>query len=548
MKVERNLMSLITQQIQAFRNEELPIWNRARDMYQGRTFMEKAGDKESERLTTSLNILFAITESATSSLLPANPQVTAVLRQEALPELTTGPEAYVNTALDETDFRSEQRLSLVDAVLCGRAAYKTTWDVETGYPCVRAIDPRTLFFDINARRTKDIRYFFEVTVLSVDEFRKRCRMRQYKLPQGEDPDDVTGEKYPEYLTDTGKGSLPQQYRDIRNYQPWVTIYEFYDVDAQQVTHWHPRFDQPLMAEKLTYVPYTLWTLNSNAQDCRGLSEALLTKSNIEDIADCMTMWLNVVRRQEPRVGYDSTALSEEQMQQWSKARMGAATPLNANGRPITDLFAALPVPQLPPDMPAYMAKLESNVAYVSALADNARGQVSGARTATELALIQSELRTRLASRQGHVDAATEDVATKILFLGAHYLGKKLRMLSGGEWVDVARKDLNAVKVAFKVVPYSPLEQNRAVIEERWFKALQYMQARQDAFDWNAVDAQFVELFRLDPKVLKPIQESPAGPIPESVPQDPAAQSVPEPTAQAQAAQLRAVATAPQEQA
>jgi hypothetical protein len=130
--------------------------------------------------------------------------------------------------------------------------------------------------------------------------------------------------------------------------------------------------------------------------------------------------------------------------------------------------------------------------------------VSGARTATELALIQNELHTRLASRQGKVDWATTDVAEKIIFLGAKFTKGKKRIQRAGvkEWVTIARKDLNAVKVGFDVVPYSPLENNRAVVEERFFKALEYMQSRADDFDWEEIDAAFIEMFHLNPKMLK----------------------------------------------
>lgn len=552
MKPIESKMGLITQQITQFRSEELPIWNRARDMYQGRSNTEQANDKEANRLTSSLNILFAIIESAISSLLPVNPQVTAILREESEPDVTNAPEAYVNTALDLCEYRNEQRLSLTDASLCGRSVYKTTWNAETNMPEVRAVDPRTIFFDLTARRIKDIRYFFETTVLSVPEFKRRVRMRKYHLPDGETEDDICGDSYPQYLLDTGKGSMPQQYIALKNYQQWITVYEFYDIENKTVSHWTSAYDVPLMQEKLTYLPYTLWTLNSNAQDCRGMSEALLVKSNIEDINDCMTMWINVVRRQIPSIAYDSTTLSEEEMQQWARAKIGDLTPMKASGRPLSDLFTALPMPTIPPNMPEYQGKLESNVSYVSALADNTRAQVSGARTATELALIQSQMQTRLASRQGNLDSATEDIASKILYLGSKYLGKTMSVKGKSSWIQVARKDLDATKLIFKVVPYSPLEQNRAVIEERWGKALQYMQQRPDAFDWSVIDQQFVELFRLDPNVLLP--PAPMMPAPEAMPDQGAVmpttvpEEAPEPNPQEIAAAMRSDATNPEVQA
>ena len=527
------------------------MWNRARDLYQGRANSARVGEKESDSLRSSMNFLFAITESAVSSLLPPNPQVTAVMREETEPAVMTGPEAWVNAQLDAASFRDEMRLAIVDCMFAGRAIYKSTWDFEKDQFRVRAVDPRLVHFDLMARRACDIRYWFEVCTMSREEFRRRVRQRKYRLPQGVEVDDITGGKLPLVLTETAENSYPLQYRDVKDYQPWVTVYEFYDVENERVTHWTPQCgDTPLVETDLTYVPYTLLTLNANGQDCRGLSEAQLVQSAAQDVNDSLTMWLNVVRRQIPSIGYDATALEEEQMMRWRTAGIGAMTPLKANGRPITDLFAQLPMPSLPPDMPGYMAKLESNIAYVSALADNARGQVSGAKTATELALIESQMQNRLRARQGNLDTATADVASKALLCGMRFQKKPASVKTPDGWSSVDKRALASVRLEWKVTPYSPLEQNRAVMEERWFRAVQYMQQRPEAWNWQVIDQQFVELFRLDPNVLQPLPPapSPVEPVaPEMLaPQDPAAlpPGEGEPTPEEAAAIIRAAAAQP----
>lgn len=509
--------ALIAQQITAFKRDELNTWNDMRNLYQGREFTRNGGDKESDKMRCSLNIMFAIVESAISSLLPRNPSVTCTLKEEADPKLTTAPELYVNNSFEQANYKYEQRLALTDAILCGRSNYKVTWDAEANWPCIRAIDPRMFQFDVTARRKSDLRYMFEITLLTQDEARQRVVSRKYKLPPGFPLENVKGQEYPSWLneTQTSTSGQPQQYKDLKNFAEWIVVYEFYDLVKQEVSHVCDLFEEPLLKTKMTYNPYVMLTLNYNGKDLRGLSEALLVKSNIQEINELMTNWLNIVHRQIDRTAFNANGIDVDQMNAWRKAGAGDLIPVTAQpGLPLDSLFAKLPVPSIPPDLPGYKAELMSNVSFVSALSDNARGQVSGARTATELALIKNELQSRLAARQAEIDGATEEVADICLFLASEYLKgtKSVKQKDSLEWAQVKRTDLSQIDVEFSVVPYSPLEENRAVIEERWEKALAYMSQHADQFNWEQINEDFVKIYKLNPNVLKPIEPPAPAPV------------------------------------
>ena len=60
----------------------------------------------------------------------------------------------------------------------------------------------------------------------------------------------------------------------------------------------------------------------------------------------------------------------------------------------------MPQPQNPQGVQEFVARQEDDAAFISALAEAARGQVVGARTATEMAIIDAQMRTRLATREG----------------------------------------------------------------------------------------------------------------------------------------------------
>ena len=114
----------------------------------------------------------------------------------------------------------------------------------------------------------------------------------------------------------------------------------------------------------------------------------------------------------------------------------------------------------------------------SALAEAARGQVAGARTATEMAIIDAQMRTRLATREGHIHSALEDVAEKCFYLSKKYMkNEKLVRVSGYEgWREVTLSDIRDVDMNFKMVGYNPIRQNASVLAETMQKLMPLLMA------------------------------------------------------------------------
>jgi hypothetical protein len=290
------------------------------------------------------------------------------------------------------------------------------------------------------------------------------------------------------------------------------VYEVYDVEAGRVVHIHPDNPQPLMEDALVYVPFSLLTLNSNGEDCRGLSEISLISDNQEELNHIRTYLLNIARLSIPKVAYDSTAAQSEDMAMAQEAPVGSLTGIRTtNGQPLSSVFHPWPMPEPPAALFEMAASLEKSIATVSALADAQRGQVTGARTATELALVEGQLRNRLASRQRRIDTVTIDVAQKMALLVAKYMRtEKVVQLTGyGEPKTVYPQTLDGVKAQFKVVPYSPMESNRAVLQEQFKAAMQFLMSN-PMVDQVEVTKQFLEVFSLSPRLFK-------GPPPPAMP-------------------------------
>jgi hypothetical protein len=524
-------LGLINQHLQAMLNNEREQWDEARAWMQGRYWTPLSGQSEWEVMKTSSNIAFALVETAVASMVPRHPQITCQPRLPMDPDDVLARERYVNMALDASKFRRELHLSVQDCVLCGRSIYKTTWSRSLKRPIVRAIDPRSLIFDLTARRVEDIKYYCEVTVISKEEFDRRVTEKYYTLPQGKSAPE--GDKYPAWLQDsdgmTGTGPSTTSgsgYRDLRNWQPWITIYEWYDTVEKRMTHWHDGFDKPLLDLPNEYVPYTLYSLNSNAQDCRGLSEILLVKPNIEAVNQLLSYMMILVRLQIPRILYNAGLITQEEVAKLQGAEPGAWVGFSlppGGAAAIRDAFAQAPIPNIPPEVQLLLSKEESIISYVSAMAEAARGQVTGARTATELALIEGQLRTRLQARQANVDDATVDVGAKMLYLAGKKLEEPVQLRIGSDaqgnptWAAIKPSQLADVDVLFEVVPYSPLDNNRAVVEERFLAQLPILAGRPNC-DQALLNDEIVRVLRTNPKLF---QVAPPPP-PEALPVDGAA--------------------------
>jgi len=498
----------IQRHIEVFRSTEKLAFDRLLRFYQGKFYSDKegGGPSESELITTSINLTFAIVETAVSTMTPRNPQVTAMLRAMSPDDSVRGLEGVVNLALDSTDYYSELTMLIQDAVLYGRAVIKTTWDAECDLPISKVCDVRGVFYDLAAKRPSDIRYWIETTLLSEEQFRERVASGMYASWANS----IHGDTYPKWLMQDTGTSVSRQ--DLKNFQPWVTVYEVYDVESGRVVHIHPDNPQPLMEDALVYVPFSLLTLNSNGEDCRGLSEISLISDNQEELNHIRTYLLNIARLSIPKVAYDSTAAQSEDMAMAQEAPVGSLTGIRTtNGQPLSTVFHPWPMPEPPAALFEMAASLEKSIATVSALADAQRGQVTGARTATELALVEGQLRNRLAARQRRIDTVTIDVAQKMALLIAKYMAnEKVVQLSGyGEAKMVYPQTLDGVKAQFKVVPYSPMESNRAVLQEQFKAAMQFLMSN-PMVDQVEVTKQFLEVFSLSPRLFK-------GPPPPAMP-------------------------------
>jgi hypothetical protein len=504
-----NLATLIDRHRRFYERTEKKNFDKARRYYRGEFYTSRndvnLSDGAIPSFLCSKNMIYAIADTAVSALLGPNPKVAANPRnrqsQDAIP-LVNGLMDYV---FDVNNMRRRAATALIDAVLCKRGVFKTGWDMNGDRPIVRVLEPGSVFFDQTVRDPDDIRYWLEAAVIPWTEFQRRVKAGIYKSPK---ITDVQPDRYPKWITDSYKNSDTAQLRDSFE---WVTVWEYYDRETNKVQHYVRQADAVVFEQELDYIPYSMFSLNQSAVDCLGLSEVQLVLNQQETINDLLTHMKQIVYLMIPRILFNSELITEEDLNKAVEAATGSFVPIsptNAEGlRTLSTLFYEMPMPQVPAGVENFIARQEGDAAFISALAEAARGQVAGARTATEMAIIDAQMRTRLATREGHINSALTDVAEKCLYLSKKYMQEpKLVQVSGHEgWTEVSLEDIHEVDMGFAMVSYNPIRQNPSVMSETLLKLFPIL-AQDPNINKRALLEELVTGVGLSTKLLIPKEE------------------------------------------
>lgn len=448
--------------------------------YQG-DYWRDVDRRQNRSNLVSYNLIFAICESAMSNLLPPNMRF-SVTEVDSIPQLLeTEPEKDLELMARRGRWREEGALALVAAILYGRFVFKVT--SPQGHPTVRSVDPRKIYFDFTTPRPWDIKYFIELCLRTPVDLQRAHAQGDLELPveflggPGRKKLEALAQVYPAWVSDAANKTAGD----------YIQTWEVWDNECGCMSVWVEGIQEPVVVLEGEdyYCPYVLGNLNQNGQDCRGLSEVQLLKDVIAAINRMLTYQNEIVRRQIPVTLYNKSTMSEEEI-----ANVASAAPGDFIGVTMGISGGAVmvegPTSNVPPDLQAFQAKLEQIVSYVSALSDSSRGQITGARTATELALIESQQRNRLRTRTTAYCEAWSKAAALALML------KK-----GIPW-----SEFEGLQESIKIVANNAAELNRAVLQEKFQQVYQFCLSRPDSFDVAVLDKLFVEVFQLPPDFLK----------------------------------------------
>ena len=501
------LSSLIERHLKHYQSHEKKAFDKARRFYRGAFWSLKDStftdtDSMSKSLLCSKNLIYAIADTAVSALLGPNPQVGANPRGESAQELAPAVNGLMEWIFKSNKMRRRAATALIDAVLCKRGIFKTGWDVINDRPKITVVDPSNLFFDLTVLDVDDIRYWLEATVIPWEEFQQRVESGQYKV---KNLDDIRPDRYPKWmLGDASRGNSDS----VRDAFKWVTVWEYYNRESGIMQHYVKQADAIVFEDKIDYVPYSMFSLNQSGVDCAGLSEVQLVLDQQETVNDLLTHWKQITYLMIPRILYDSGRISEEDLNKAVEAATGSfvgIAPENSEAlRTLATLFYEMPMPMAPTGVKEFIMRQEDDAAFVSALAEAARGQVTGARTATEMAIIDAQMRTRLATREGHINSAMEDVAAKAFYLSRKYMSepKQVRVAGGRKWQAVTLDTIRDVEMDFEMVSYNPIKQNPSVMAETMMQLIPFFMQNPNV-DVRRFTEEVVQGMGLPNKILMP---------------------------------------------
>lgn len=483
-------------------------FDRSRAYYQGRFATGAGASGSAERAGTgplyaTKNIIYAVADSATAALLGSNPTVSPKPLNLPAQAMMMPASGLLEWVFSVCKMRRRSATTLMDSVLCKRGVFKTGWDAANDRPIIRAVDPTRLFFDLTARDPDDIGYFLETTVLPWSSFETKVAAGRYRMPS-----DLRPDSYPRWLFDHSAWDRASRVHDVG---AWVNIIEFYDRDRGRVVHYNDQTDEVVFEAETDYFPYDMYVLNHSGTDCLGLSEVQLILDQQQTVNDMLTLLKRIAYLQMPRTLFDKGRVTGEDLNKAVAASVGAFVGIRLKnpelGRNLAAAFFPMPYPEHPEGVVAYKSMTEDDAAFISALAKSARGEIGNARTATEMAIIEAQLKMRLASREGNLNEAMEGVAAKAFWLCQRFMSQpKLVRVSGSKWTSVSHESLRDIEMEWKMVAHNPIRNNPAVMAETLIQVMPILQVAPNV-DQLRLAEEVVNLLGLPQRILIPEDEA-----------------------------------------
>mgnify|MGYP006276469093 CR=1 FL=1 len=521
-------LNVIEQHVNAFRDKEKRAYDRSLNYTNGNAWADPSkGETEVDILRASTNLIFPVVETGMTTLVPRKPEV---VLNPITPE-SDATAGWVNHSLTQANYRKKLARSTYHTVLYGLGIMKSGWDAKNDRPTCVPVDPRNYFCDMTAQLEEDLKYEIEATLLS-------RKMVKDKVEAGLYPASVLEEgkadRYPTWMlpaarADRDVGGEAYETNNLMNYQSWYLVYEVYDRESGLVHHFAPAMgDKPLLTDELLVRPYDLISFNYNGKNVRGLSEIILILSNQKEYNQTESFLLTLLRSMIPGTYYDEKAWTTDKAQKKLAhpigAHVGITVPANKS---VADLFYAKPMAQVPQLAHEMMAAKRQAVAEVSALAAAQRGQVVGAKTATELAFIKSQIADRLQSRQDEIFDLTKRVAGKFFALSKAYMHAE--QVVGRPGIVVNPHIFDKVVAEFDMATYAATEGNPAVRAET-MRAAWPILSTNPRYNQKKLAAEFLRVHELPPDFMlsdeefaasqAPPQGAPAPAAPMPTPQDP----------------------------
>ena len=476
-------------------NKEHKVWDKWRAWYRSE-FWGELLDEANDGLLVENNYLYAFTDTMVASVTPPTPRVTCLpRRRDEEAELAAKyRESLINDALYRTHAHEVLWKMATMASVYGRSIVKSVWSFSRNRPDFVVIDPRYFFYDMTVNRWEDIRYAIEVTTLTKAEFFSRTDPKKGKRGGMQyDPGVAKRAKFgtfPKWLVDSEDTSIKIT-EATREVFEWIVVYEVYDFTRDKYYHMLEGVEDPLFAGDLPYTfvrnPFARLVFNENLADIGGMSDSQLVERQQRRLNELDTLELRHAQSSIPVTVVNESLCDnpEDFIDQVSSATSpgDVVRLMGKNAAPLADILGNTPTATLVPAFAEIRDRIESTIQFVLGIPEYARGVAGTSEVATELALVDAAMRTRLGRRTKLLNGIIEHMAESIIGLYEEFLESEreipVRTTGTSEAVHVARRHLSArdprkadqqkaagepveepLEIDYEVVPYSPTENSK----------------------------------------------------------------------------------------
>lgn len=347
-------------------------------------------------------------------------------------------------------------------------------------------------------------------------------------------DKTTFGSFPKWLKDSEE-TTAKQAEKIKDTFEWTTIYEVYDFTNDRYYHMLEEQEEPLFEGDLPYVfvrnPFHMLSFNTNLADIGGMSDSQLVERQQRRLNELDTLELRHAQASIPVTVINEALCDnpEDFVSQVANATSpGDVVRLHGkNAAPLADILGQTPTASLIPEFLDIRDRIESSIQFVLGIPEYSRGTTGTSEIATELALVDSAMRTRLGRRTKLINSVVKHMAVTTIGLYEEFLDNMreipVRLTGQQEAVIVARQHLSArdpnraeqakqegqsleepLDVDYEVVPYSPTENSKSAQLKKLQPVLELLQLPQ--VNQNRLLQHLFDLYDIRSDVLKSEQE------------------------------------------
>lgn len=408
-------------------------WDRWESWYCGDSSSAANGDmgdyanvaNEAEEFRIDTNYMYAFIDTSNAILCPSNPQVNIRAYREDLEDAAESREGLINSTFKRGGLDTKLRRAGMYTSLNGEALCKTTWRPAEQRIVYQMLSPRVVFVD-HSVPWEDCRYIIEVVPYTKQEFEARLADGTFKMEDGREP---SYGQIPTWMDSQFESKSAIYSSSVRDTFERILVYEFHDLTVPDVTWMIDGHKEPLKVSgrpyRYTKNPYSRLLYNENPKDHGGLPDAKLIEKSLDKLNEIDQLELMHAFSTIPKTVVDDNAVDDPED---ARARLrNAAGPwdiVNAEFRDNKGPSDWLGFTQMPSQLPAFdkmRDRTEFQLEYTLGFPKQQRGAVSGADTATEVAVTDANSRTRNGARAALMKKFVREIAMNTLALYREFM-------------------------------------------------------------------------------------------------------------------------------